>query len=111
MLLLRFHPFGHHVDAQLVCHGDDGLAQHQVLRVAAEVGDEAAINFDVVDGKAFEVGQRGVTGAEVVQRQLHARLLQGVQFAVAQGVRLQQHPFGDFNRQRFAGQLQAAQVL
>ena len=31
-LLLRFHPFGHHLEAQAVSHGDDGGHDRRVIR-------------------------------------------------------------------------------
>ena len=55
VLLLRFHALGHDVDAELVRHDDDGLAQHGVVRAAREVADEAAVDLDVVDVEALEV--------------------------------------------------------
>src|SRR5690606_35508887 len=61
------HAFGDDVDAGAAGQADDGLHDGQVVGVVGQAGDEAAVEFEYVDRQALEVGQRGVTGAEVVQ--------------------------------------------
>jgi hypothetical protein len=41
----------------------------------AELRDERAVDLERVDGELLEVGERGVAGAEVVDRDAHAELL------------------------------------
>ena len=69
--------FGDGADAdgvgQLHAAGHDG----RVAAVRAESGDEGAVDLELVDGKALEVGEAGIAGAEVVDRQAHAECLKG----------------------------------
>ena len=51
------------------------------LIVAGDVADEFAIDLERVDGKALEIGEARVTGAEVVHRELHARVAQAMENA------------------------------
>jgi hypothetical protein len=37
-----------------------------------DIGDEAAVDLDLVERKTLQVGQRGIAGAEIVQRDPHA---------------------------------------
>jgi hypothetical protein len=68
----------------LTSAGDDGFAD----RVVAEVRHEGPVDLDDVDGELVEVAERGVAGAEVVERDHGAEILQVVEhdqrpFAVA----------------------------
>src|SRR5690606_31868983 len=65
----RLHLDAHLRDVQAGGLGQagDGLDDGQVVGVVGQAGDEAAVEFEHVDGQALEVGQRGVAGAEVVQ--------------------------------------------
>src|SRR5690606_38094335 len=90
--------FGDDVDAGAAGQADDGLHDGQVVGVVGQAGDEAAVEFEYVDRQALEVGQRGVTGAEVVQGDRDA---EGAQAGEGLG--------GDFDvgQQGAFGQLQA----
>jgi hypothetical protein len=65
--------------SQRCCHqqggGDDGGG----AGVHPDDGDEAPVDLDHVDGQVDEAGQGGVAGAEVVDDQWAAQLVQGVQ--------------------------------
>ena len=43
----------------------------KVVGVVEHVADKALVDFELIDRKTFQVGQRRVTGAEVVQRKQH----------------------------------------
>jgi len=75
----RLHAFCHHGQAQVVGHADGGGANGGVIAVGLQFLDEGAVQLEVVQRQAFQVGQRGVAGAKVVDRQAHAQLANGVQ--------------------------------
>ena len=65
-----FHSFGDGPQAEGVGEADDGPDDGQVVGVVSEVADEAAVDFQDVDGQRFELGEGAVPGAEVVDRDL-----------------------------------------
>ena len=79
-LALGLDALGHGRHAQRARNADGGLDQHPVVLHRLRMSDEAAVDLDRVHRQLVQTGQRGVTGAEVVQRQLHAQVLE-----VAQG--------------------------
>ena len=52
--------------------GDDGTT----VGTAGQVADEGLVDLQLVHRQVAQVGEAGVTGAEVVNRQLHAHRLQ-----------------------------------
>ena len=60
--------------SELMRHVDHRLEQHRALRRG--VVDEALVDLDGVEGKARQVGERRIAGAEIVERQADADLLQ-----------------------------------
>ncbi len=76
---LGFHPFGHHFQPQCVPHGDDCFDDFQIARIGEDVLHETLVDFQPVERELREVAQRGVAGAEIVQRELHAHAAQRVQ--------------------------------
>src|SRR5438105_1996333 len=57
----------------------DGRDDGAVGGVRTEPGDEAPVDLEGVDREAFEVAERGVAGAEVVDRQPYADVFQAAQ--------------------------------
>ena len=55
-------------------HVDHRPGHREVGRVVADAGDERAVDLDGLRGQLLEPGQRGVAGAEVVDREPHAPL-------------------------------------
>ena len=53
-------------------HRDDRLRDGGVAAVGRNVGDERAVDLEVVHGEALEIGERRMAGAEVVDRDVHA---------------------------------------
>src|SRR3546814_7696052 len=78
VLAFLFHAFGDDGDAKRVGHGDDRGGEGQVVRVAQDVGDEAAVDLDAVDRHAAQVAQAGEAGAEVVRSEEHTSELQSL---------------------------------
>ena len=74
-LLVVLDPLGDRAQTELVPDPYDRARQARFLRRAEQL-DERAIDLEDVDGEAVEVAQRGVAGAEVVDRQRDAELAQ-----------------------------------
>nr|GEU28309.1 hypothetical protein [Tanacetum cinerariifolium] len=110
-LLRGFHAFRNHFQAQLVGHDDDRFRQGHVARVRRQVAGERAVDFQVIDIELFQVRQRRIAGAEIVERDLDAGVAQLQQLVADGGVDVEQQPLGDFHHQRLPGQPQRAQVL
>ncbi len=75
-MCLRFDPFCDHMQAQRVAHGNDGLRDRGVIGDGSNVVDEGAVDLELFQRQALEVGQRGKAGAEVVNRKTDAQRLQ-----------------------------------
>src|SRR5665213_3070771 len=91
---------GERLDRERLAELDERADQGVPFGVTADAGDERAVDLQGVDGEALEIGQGGVAGAEVVDRDAHAELLDrdkspGGLLSVAHQRRL-----GDLDRQR-----------
>ena len=76
--VLVFDAFGD--DAEVEAGGEAGDAVDEGaagVGVGGEAGDEGPVDLEFGDGKALKVGQAGVTGAEIVQREGDSWSLQG----------------------------------
>ena len=80
------------------------LSDRQVL-------DERAVDLDDVHGKALEIGERRITGAEVVERDAHAAGAQLAEHAFDRGRRVEQQALGDLDLERGAAHARLAQHL
>src|SRR6185437_2101807 len=60
----------------------DGADHLPVDRVAQDLAHEAAVDLEVVDREVLQVPERGEAGAEVIERELAAELLQRLDEAV-----------------------------
>ena len=78
---LRFclHAFCDDFETQAVCQGQGGEADGGIVLVGLNVLDERAIQLEGLDGQQLEVGQGGIAGTEIVNRQFHAHCAQGLQ--------------------------------
>ena len=72
-LRLGFDALGEHRQAQTARHCDDGRGELDTVRIARDVMNEAAIDLQLGDREALEVGERRIAGTEVVDRQVHAQ--------------------------------------
>ena len=52
--------------------------KNSIFRAVREVSDERAVDLDRVHRQALQVPQRGVSGAEIVQRDAAASITQGI---------------------------------
>ena len=99
VLRLRFHPFGNHVQTEVVGHANHGLHHRLVVAVGDDVLHKAAVNFELVQRQAFQVRQRGVAGAKVVQREAHALRAQRLHGVGGVGDIVQHQAFGQLQDQ------------
>src|SRR5262249_55882429 len=65
--------FGDHVHAEVVGERDDRLQDHRP-RAAAGGADEGLVDLDGVEREALQIGERGMAGAEIIERQPGAEL-------------------------------------
>ena len=63
----ELHSLGDDFEAEAVGHGDDGGDDGRGVGIGGDVVDEGLVDLERVDGEAFQVAQRGVAGAEVVE--------------------------------------------
>src|SRR5205085_916431 len=67
----------HH--AQAFGQIDNSLHDGRVVQVVWQIFDEAPVNLQFVDRKAFQIVQTGISGAEIVDRQAHAHFVELVE--------------------------------
>ena len=72
----RLHALGDHAQPERMRQRDDRLRDRHVVAVVLEPVDEALVDLDRVDGKPREIGQARVAGAEIVDGDRDAALLQ-----------------------------------
>src|SRR5256885_298105 len=73
-LLLRLDAFGDDLEPELAAHRDDGRADRGVIRVPPEIRHERAVDLERLDREMLEVRERGVAGAEIVDRDVYTEL-------------------------------------
>ena len=75
-LLLGFNALGQHLQIQFECQVEDGVEDMHRQGIGADHGDKASIYLDVVDFELLQIAQAGVTGAKIIQGNLHAEPMQ-----------------------------------
>src|SRR5206468_8634051 len=97
------HTLGHHVEVEVAAEIHGRPDNRRQVRVDGHVTHEGAVDLDLVDGEALEVGQRRVARAEVVDGEPHAHLPQAVDDG-DRALRLVHHGrLGDLEREGVAG--------
>ncbi len=73
-LVLRagFHTLGDHRETEGFAQCQDGSGDGGVIAVVQGIAHEGLVDLDLVQRQAFQIGQRGIAGAEVIQRETHA---------------------------------------
>ena len=95
--------FGDHLQPEAARHPGHGFADRHVGLVARNATDEDLAQLDAVDGQASQVVERAVAFTEIVDRQAHAEFAQFVENPAGITRVLDQHPFGEFQFERMAG--------
>ena len=72
-------PLGDDVEAKAAGQQDRRLDDRLVAVALPEIGDELAVDLQDVDGEPLELAESAVAGPEVVQRNSHSHLPDGVQ--------------------------------
>ena len=83
---------------------DDGAGDRQAFVAAIAFDDEGAVDLEDVDGETLQVGERRITGAEVVDRNIDAHRLQFIEHCQRPLDVAHQHAFGDFQFEVFRRQ-------
>ena len=90
---------GDELEAECLAEPNDSFQQREVFRPGVDLRGEAPVDLHDVDRQALEVGERCVPGAEVVERQLDASLLESGELqldAIAGG---DENAFGELESQ------------
>ena len=74
ILLAGLNSFCDSFRAQVLAHGNDRLADDFVITVAADIGDERAVDLELINGKSLQVRERGINHAKIVECETDAEL-------------------------------------
>ena len=93
-----FHAFGDRVAAEGIAHVDDPFEDDEIVGIHQHLAHEALIDLEAVGREAAQVGQRGVTGTEIVKRNPDTQGAAGIDDAgnvvqVFQGARFEDFHF------------------
>ncbi len=80
-------------------HLDDGGYQRGCVGVLGHVLDKGLVDLDIVHGELLEVAERGIAGAEVVDRDRNAQFLEAPEDADGIFLVLHERAFGDLKRE------------
>jgi len=78
-LPIGFDPFSNDTKIQTMAQCDDRFGDRRILRVRREIFDKCAINFDCVDGEAFEITERGITCTKIINSEPDSQFFQVMQ--------------------------------
>ena len=98
-----------HLLAELVRQRHDRAQDHRAGAVLAAGLQERAVDLDGVEGELVEIGQRGIAGAEIVERQAGAGVRQLAQHGGRLLRVLHHQRLGDLEPQRALGDHGAAE--
>lgn len=65
-LLRRFNPFSHRQHIKTLRECQHGVQNRRGQGLCSNGVNKAAIDFQVVNGKAFQINQRAMTGAKII---------------------------------------------
>ena len=105
LLFRSFHPLGHHIHAHVTRHRQRGTHHGLVIATARQGADKGPVYLQPVDGEAFEPGQRGIAGAEIIQGKAAAQLHQRMEYLQVTRILVHQRAFGQLQLQHAGGDL------
>ena len=108
-LLLGLDAFGRRRHAARGGDIDDRLDDAGRALRLADIGDEAAVDLDLVEREALQIAQRGIAGAEIVERNADPDGAQLVQHRERRIVVADQHRLGDLELEPACGQTRGRQ--
>src|SRR5271168_468169 len=88
--------FGRNGHAEARAKADDRTHDRLRVAIASEVTHKRLVDLDLVERKASEIAEAGITGAEIVHRDAHAERAQRVQRGQHFTALFKQQGFGDF---------------
>jgi hypothetical protein len=99
-------------EPQAVPEVDDRAHNDGVVGVVKHVAHERPVDLQLVDGKPAEMRERGVAGAEIVERDRHAARMQSVERLLDQArIAAEEDTLGDLDLQMSGGQPRCGQGL
>src|SRR5882757_1410728 len=78
-LVLCLHTLGDHLNIERMPKRDDGRDDDLAFRILRHAVDEGAVDLQRGDREPGQVAERGVTSAEIVHYDVHARITQGLE--------------------------------
>ena len=96
-----FYPLGNDFHAQIFGQIHNGLDDGDICRMPVDIQNKAAVNFDHIGSEVFEVRERGVAGAKIVQGHPRANAPDLVKKAACADNILQRHAFCDLQANQF----------
>ena len=98
-LPFRLDAFGDHRNSEVAPHVDHSAHDGARRAILLEGADEGPVDLEFVELKFLQIVQRGMSGAEIVERDLRAELPQMVKGISRQSVVAQKHGFGDLEHE------------
>ena len=98
-LFLGLDPLSHRLHLQRAGQIGDGLGDSAVAGIFADAAHEALIDLDRVELMGAQRAQRGIAGAEIVERQAQADTAQFAEDQMGAAIIFQEDGFGDFQLQ------------
>ena len=98
-LPLTLDALGDDTEPQTLPKRDHRTRNRHAIRLAVTLHDEGTVNFQDVERKAFQVSQRGIAGAEIIEREAHADGFKRLEHLVGALIIVEEHAFGDFQFQ------------
>ena len=69
-ILFGFHPFGNHLESELVRHHNNGIGQCQDAGVGRNVAGKRLVDLQIINIEFLRARQRRIAGAEIVDGDL-----------------------------------------
>ena len=89
--------FGDGSESEALAEADDSGDDFPALTHAGHGADETSVDLEAVEGEGLEVAQAGVAGAEVVEGEAAAELLQLAGNGIGAGEVFEERALGDFD--------------
>ena len=77
-LFNRLHSFGDGLAAKRGCEAEHALNDGEIFWIVEHVVHEGLIDLEDVDRKTLQIGERGVTGAEIIESEGDSQFAAGV---------------------------------
>src|SRR5471030_508165 len=76
----RFNAFGQHRHLQRLAEGDDDAHDGRAVALVESVPDEGVVDLELIQRQPVQIRQRRIAGAEIVEREADADLLEALHF-------------------------------